>query len=69
MSSPLYNKKMLKKIICVASVFFDKYMVKKVFYDYDNLCSLTKFILFFILNSKKGTQYIVLCATKTIFSY
>lgn len=44
-------------------------MVKKVFYDYDNLCSLTKFILFFILNSKKGTQYIVLCAKKTIFSY
>lgn len=47
---------MLKKIICVASVFIDKYMVKKVFYDYDNLCSLSKFIL----NSKKGTQYIVL---------
>lgn len=29
MFSPLYNKKMLKKTICVASVFFDKYMVKK----------------------------------------
>lgn len=42
-------------------------MVKKVFYDYDNLCSLTKFILFFILNSKKGTQYIVLCAKKPYF--
>lgn len=61
---------MLKKPICVASVVFDKYMVKKkVFYDYDNFCSVTKFILFFILNSKKGTQYIVLCAKKTIFSY
>lgn len=54
MFSLVYNQKMLKKIICVEFVFSDKYMVKKVFYDYDNLCLFIKFILFFILNFKKG---------------